>query len=81
MTKPVEFIGMIAPQPYSETSPPEGPVVNPDFLLRFARAHEDSGFDRVLIGYFSSAPDGFIVASWVLQATERLGVLLAHRPG
>jgi alkanesulfonate monooxygenase len=81
VTNTVEFIGMIAPQPYSEISPPEGPVVNPEFLLRFAKAHEDSGFDRVLIGYFSSAPDGFIVASWVLQATERLAVLLAHRPG
>jgi len=78
---PVEFIGMIAPQEYSEILPAAGPVVDPGFAIRFAQAHEDSGFDRVLIGYFSSAPDGFIVASWVLQATERLGVLLAHRPG
>ncbi len=77
----VEFIGMIAPQEYSEIIPPSGPIVNPEFLTRFAKAHEDSGFDRVLIGYFSFAPDGFIVASWALQATERLGVLLAHRPG
>jgi alkanesulfonate monooxygenase len=77
----VEFIGMIAPQEYSEIIAPRGPVVDPDFTVRFAQAHEDSGFDRVLIGYFSNAPDGFIVASWILQATERLGVLLAHRPG
>jgi alkanesulfonate monooxygenase len=78
---PVEFIGMIAPQEYSEIIPPSGPVVDPQFAIRFARAHEDSGFDRVLVGYFSFAPDGFILSSWVLQATERLGVLLAHRPG
>jgi alkanesulfonate monooxygenase len=77
----IEFIGMIAPQPYSETLPPTGPVVNPGFTIDFAKAHEDAGFDRVLIGYFSTAPDGFIVASWVLQATDRLAVLLAHRPG
>jgi alkanesulfonate monooxygenase len=81
MTNSVEFIGMIAPQQYSETIPPTGPVVDPAFTLAFAKAHEDAGFDRVLIGYFSTAPDGFIVASWVLQATERLGILLAHRPG
>ena len=81
MASDVEFIGMIAPQQYSEIIPPSGPVVDPAFTLEFARAHEDAGFDRVLIGYFSTAPDGFIVASWVLQATERLGVLLAHRPG
>jgi alkanesulfonate monooxygenase len=78
---PVEFIGMIAPQEYSEIIPPTGPIADADFAIRFARAHEDSGFDRVLIGYFSFAPDGFIVASWVLQATTTLGVLLAHRPG
>jgi alkanesulfonate monooxygenase len=77
----VEFIGMIAPQEYSEIIPPSGPIVDPAFAIRFAKAHEASGFDRVLIGYFSFAPDGFIVASWTLQATERLGVLLAHRPG
>jgi alkanesulfonate monooxygenase len=78
---PVEFIGMIAPQEYSEIIPPTGPIADGDFAIRFARAHEESGFDRVLIGYFSFAPDGFIVASWILQATTSLGVLLAHRPG
>src|SRR3954469_7131092 len=46
----VEFIGMIAPQQYSEIIPPTGPVVDPPFTIAFARAHEDAGFDRVLIG-------------------------------
>lgn len=77
----VEFIGMIAPQEYSETRPPAGPPVDPAFTRAFARSHEASGFDRVLIGYFSTAPDGMIVAGHVLDHTERLGVLLAHRPG
>jgi hypothetical protein len=26
-----------------------------------ARIHERAGFDRALIGYFSDAPDGFLV--------------------
>lgn len=77
----VEFIGMIAPQEYSETRPPAGPPVDPGFTRAFAQSHEASGFDRVLIGYFSTAPDGMIVAGHVLDHTERLGVLLAHRPG
>ena len=78
---PTEFIGMIAPTEYSEIiAAPENPV-DPDFAVRFARAHEEAGFDRVLIGWFSNAPDGFIVASWVLANTTRLKVLLAHRPG
>jgi alkanesulfonate monooxygenase len=78
---PVEFIGMIATREYSEIRPPRGPVVDVEFTRAFARVHEEAGFDRVLIGYFSDAPDGFVIATDVLGHTERLGVLLAHRPG
>jgi alkanesulfonate monooxygenase len=46
-----------------------------------ARLHEQSGFDRLLVGHSSSSPDGFTVADTVLNVTSRLGVLLAHRPG
>jgi alkanesulfonate monooxygenase len=78
---PVEFIGMIATRASSETRPAEGPIVDVPFTRAFARVHEESGFDRVLIGYYSDAPDGFVIAADVLAHTERLGVLLAHRPG
>jgi alkanesulfonate monooxygenase len=78
---PVEFIGMIFTQNQSEARPSDGPVIDPGFTARFALAHEEAGFDRVLIGYGTFFPDGFIVATWALAATERLGVLLAHRPG
>ena len=78
---PVEFIGMIAPQEYSEVIPPKGNPVNIEFTRRFTQAHEQAGFDRVLVGYFGNAPDGFIVSSFALAATDRIGVLLAHRPG
>jgi alkanesulfonate monooxygenase len=78
---PVEFIGMIATRNSSETRPAEGPVVDVPFTRAFARAHEESGFDRVLIGPYSDAPDGFVIATDVLAHSERLGILLAHRPG
>jgi alkanesulfonate monooxygenase len=81
----VEFIGMIGTHPGSETSGPTvsitGGAVDPAFVRRFAQVHEDGGFDRVLVGYSSSGPDGFGVASFAAAATERLGFLLAHRPG
>jgi alkanesulfonate monooxygenase len=77
----VEFIGMILTQNSSESKGNSGPLIDPDFTARFARAHEAAGFDRVLVGYFSFFPDGFQVAAWTLHETERLGVLLAHRPG
>ncbi|MFF2327484.1 MULTISPECIES: LLM class flavin-dependent oxidoreductase [unclassified Streptomyces] len=58
-----------------------GPVVQPAYLRELARAHEESGFDRVLVAHSSASPDGFTVADQILTHTERLGVLLAHRPG
>src|SRR5205814_961441 len=54
------------------------PIASPSSA---ARSHERAGFDRVLIGYFSDAPDGFLVGAHAASVTERLSFLLAHRPG
>jgi len=78
---PVEFIGMIGTKNESEIRLTGGPVIDPDYVRRFARAHEDAGFDRVLIGYSSARPDGTQVAAYAAAHTERLGFLVAHRPG
>jgi alkanesulfonate monooxygenase len=78
---PVDFIGMISHRLASEIIPPRGPIFDPDYIRDFARAHEQGGFDRILIGYYSNAPDGFLVAAHAAASTERLGLLLAHRPG
>ncbi len=77
----IEFIGHVFPHEMSETIGRSGPVVQPDYLRALARAHEAAGFDRVLIPHSASMVDGFVLADQTLQATERLGVLLAHRPG
>ena len=55
--------------------------VDGDYILEFARVHEDAGFDMVLTGYSSSTPDGFEVAGYAAAHTSRLGYLIAHRPG
>jgi len=78
---PVEFIGMIATQQQSEIHPRSGPVVDRAFVRDFARAHEDAGFDKVLIGYSAARPDGLQVAAYAAAHTERLHFLIAHRPG
>ena len=78
---PVEMIGWIAPRVSSELFPPSGPPFDAKVVAETARIHERSGFDRVLIGYFSDAPDGFLVGACAAATTERLGFLLAHRPG
>lgn len=92
----VEFIGFASTQPFSETGtgpaapsagsqsrPPAAPggVIQPAYLRELALAHEQSGFDRVLVAHSSASPDGFTVADQLLTHTTRLGVLLAHRPG
>ena len=78
---PVEMIGWIAPRISSELIPPAGPPFDASVIAETARIHERAGFDRVLIGYFSGAPDGFLIGAHAASVTQRLGFLLAHRPG
>jgi alkanesulfonate monooxygenase len=60
---------------------PQGPPFDPDIIATTARIHESADFDRALIGYFTDAPDGFLIGAHAAAATTRLGLLLAHRPG
>jgi alkanesulfonate monooxygenase len=79
----LEILGMVGTKEASEIkgSRESGGAVDADYLRRFAEAHEAAGFDRVLIGYGATSPDGWAVAAAVLFSTERLRVLIAHRPG
>jgi alkanesulfonate monooxygenase len=78
----LEFIGMIQPRRQSEIHPADRSVVlDKGYLKAFAQAHEAGGFDRVLIGYYADAPDGFLIGGYIAAHTARLGLLLAHRPG
>ncbi len=78
---PVEMIGWVAPRVASEIIPPAGPAFNAEVVAQSAKIHEAADFDRVLIGYFSDAPDGFMVGAHAAAHTESLAFLLAHRPG
>jgi alkanesulfonate monooxygenase len=77
----LEILGLISTQYGSETHAPLGPLVDKSYLGALALVHENGGFDRVLIGYHSAAPDGFQVAAYAAGKTSRLRFLLAHRPG
>lgn len=80
-THPLEFIGMISHRRSSEIHPPSGPVLDPDYVVRLARAHEDGGFDRILVAWHSTHPDTLLVASHAAANTRRIGFMVAHRPG
>jgi alkanesulfonate monooxygenase len=70
----VEFIAPLAA--------PDGTglAADPDYPARIAGRHEEAGVDRLLIDDSASSPDGISVASQVLTATARLGVLVTCRP-
>jgi len=77
----VEIAGWLAPRVTSEILPPTGKPFDKDVIVRTARIHEQGGFDTVLVGYFTNAPDGFLVAAHGATVTDRLRFLIAHRPG
>src|ERR671919_2685189 len=81
----VQFIGMIRTDNISEIDSAVAlsveATIDPDFVRDFARTHEAAGFDRVLIGYHSTGPDAWLVAAHAAANTERLHMLVAHRPG
>lgn len=55
--------------------------IDPDYIAEFCQAHENSDFDKVLIGYSSATADSFAVAGYAATRTDRLGFLIAHRAG
>ncbi|MFT3801820.1 MAG: LLM class flavin-dependent oxidoreductase [Burkholderiaceae bacterium] len=77
----VEFIGMIQSQKQSEIHPAEGPVVDRDYTRAFAQAHEQAGFDRVLVPHHSTGPSATLTIAYAASVTERIHFMLAHRPG
>ncbi|MCQ4160098.1 LLM class flavin-dependent oxidoreductase [Roseomonas sp. GC11] len=81
MTQSLEFIGMIQPREQSEIHPPRGPAIDNGYLRESTLAHERGGFDRILIGWYSNGPDGLQLAASLAPQTERIGFLVAHRPG
>jgi alkanesulfonate monooxygenase len=83
---PAEIVGMIGTQEEARGGGPAVHVstassVSPEHIVRFARVHEESGFDSVLIGYRATTADGFAVAGYAANHTSTLGFLIAHRPG
>jgi alkanesulfonate monooxygenase len=81
---PIELIGMIGVRPEGADGAAVhviGGEIDAVWVRDFSRAHERAGFDKVLVGYTSTAADGFLVASHAAAHTERLGYLIAHRPG
>src|SRR6204780_2868654 len=76
----IGMIGVTPPRSDATLHVIEGGLT-PGYVIDAARAHEAAGFDMVLVGYSSSSAEGFLVALHAAAHTERLGYLIAHRPG
>ncbi|WP_323100128.1 LLM class flavin-dependent oxidoreductase [Intrasporangium sp. YIM S08009] len=76
----VEFLGIAATNDGTETTARSGGALDLAYTTRLARAHEDNGWDRILFAYHSGSPDPAQVAAHVAATTERLNLVVAHRP-
>ncbi len=77
---PCEIVGLHFFANSSELHPLKG-VFDPGFIRDYAVAHEEAGFDRILIGQTATWPDGISTAGHVAAVTTKLKFMVAHRPG
>lgn len=75
----LEFVGGLFPR--NQLAPRKAYAAGIDltYLRDLARAHEHAGFDRVLIA--NGGGDPLFLAAYAAAHTERLGFMIAHRPG
>ena len=80
---PINVLGMIGVTAPADAATVHivGGGVDPDYIKAFTLAHEQSGFDAILIGHSSSSADGFGIAQFAATHSQRINILLAHRPG
>lgn len=76
---PVEFVGGLFPRNQLAPRQAYGAPLDLTYLRDLARAHEHAGFDRVLIA--SGGGDPATLAAYAAAHTEKLGFMIAHRPG
>ena len=77
----VEFIGYVGHFNSSETMKREGPAIDVDHIEAMAKAQEYVGFDRVLVAFNSTSAESILIAQHVANVTQRLKLMIAHRPG
>jgi alkanesulfonate monooxygenase len=79
---PVEFISATHTTPSTEaTGPGRHFGFDVDYTRRFVRYLDDGGFDWTLVAYGSVSADSAQVAQFVVNNSERVKPMLAHRPG
>jgi alkanesulfonate monooxygenase len=78
---PVKIIGMIGTRMEGVAVHLIKGKISREFVIDFTRLHEQWDYDSVLVGYYASAAEGFGIALYAADHTERIKFLIAHRPG
>lgn len=77
---PTEFISITFANNSNELAPIPGAPVDPEFLVRYARALDDYGFNYTLVPYGSGGFDPFTLGATILAVTKKIKVIIALRP-
>lgn len=75
---PINFIGYMTAahlKDYPAT------VIDLGYVREMTAFHEQLGYDSILIGYGPDSPDSLQVAAYAAAHSERIRMLVAHRPG
>jgi alkanesulfonate monooxygenase len=78
---PARIIGMIGTQQEGVAVHLIKGQISRQWVVDFTRLHEQWNYDSVLVGYYASAAEGFAIALYAADHTERIKFLIAHRPG
>src|SRR5262245_65914240 len=78
---PARIIGMIGTQQEGVAVHLIKGQISRQWVVDFTRLHEEWNYDAVLVGYYASAAEGFAIAMYAADHTERIQFLIAHRPG
>ena len=78
---PAKIIGMIGTQMEGVAVHLIKGKISREWVVDFTRLHEQWNYDSVLVGYYASAAEGFAIALYAADHTDRIKFLIAHRPG
>lgn len=78
---PVEFISASFNNASTEINPlPNADVVDPEFLVRYARSLDDYEYNYTLVPYGSEWFDPFTIGATIASVTKKLTLIIALRP-
>jgi alkanesulfonate monooxygenase len=78
----VEFISATHTSPFTEaTGAGRHSSFDVDYTRKYVRALDDGGFDYTLVAYSSASVDANQLAQFVINNSEYVKPMLAHRPG